>query len=86
MQVHIPSPLHPYTGGRSLVEASGATLAEMLQELDGRYPGLRFRIVDEQDRIREHIRFFVGGELVRSIAHPVEPGQDVHIVAALSGG
>ena len=86
MRVHIPSPLYSYTGSRSLVEGSGSTLAELVHDLDARYPGIRFRIVDEQDRIREHIRFFVDGELVRSLAQPVEPQQEVHIICALSGG
>jgi len=43
-------------------------------------------MIDEQDRIRQHIRFFVDGELVRHIAHPVRPGQELQILCALSGG
>ncbi len=86
MQVYIPSPLYSYTGGLARVEASAATLAGLLQALDARFPGIRFRIVDEQDHIREHIRFFVAGELVRDITHPIAPGEDVHILCALSGG
>ena len=86
MRVHIPSPLHSYTGGRPEVDGAGATLAEVLADLDRRHPGIRFRIIDEQDRIRPHIRFFVAGELADTIAHPVGAGEEVHIVAALSGG
>ncbi len=86
MHVYIPSPLRSYTGGESLVEGSGATLAELLRELDARFPGIRFRVIDEQDRIREHIRFFIGGELGREITHPIATGQEVHILCALSGG
>ena len=69
-----------------MVEASGATLAEILADLDRRFPGMRFRMIDEQDRIREHIRLFVDGEMVREIAHPVRAGQEVQILCALSGG
>ena len=58
MKVLIPSPLRSYTKKRE-VEATGATLAELLAELDRRYPGLRFRMIDEQDRMRRHIRFFI---------------------------
>ena len=86
MKVHIPSPLHSYTGGVSLVEGRGSSIAELLQDLDRRYPGIRFRIVDEQDGVRPHIRFFVAGEMASTIAAPVGPDQDVHIICALSGG
>lgn len=86
MRVFIPSPLYSYTNGRSEVEGAGGSLAELLVELDRRYPGLRFRIIDEQDQARPHIRFFVGGEMAHTIAHPIGPGDDVQIVCALSGG
>jgi molybdopterin converting factor small subunit len=83
--VLIPSPLRSYTGERE-VEAAGATLAEILADLERRYPGLRFRMVDEQDRMRPHIRFFVNGEQVFDLARPLRPGDSVQIVQALSGG
>jgi molybdopterin synthase sulfur carrier subunit len=85
MRVNIPTPLRSYTGGASEVEASGASLAAVLESLDGRYPGIRFRVVDEQDRVRSHIKFFVGQELVQSLDAPVGDA-DVHIICALSGG
>ena len=86
MRVLIPSPLRSYTDGVAEVAAAGSTLEELLTDLDGSYPGIRFRIIDEQDRIRPHIWFFVGGRMARSIAQPIEPGQEVQIVCALSGG
>ena len=86
MMVLIPTPLYSYTGGQSAVEAEGRTLGEVLADLDARFPGLRFRVVDEQDGIREHIRFFIGGEMARVLAAPVPPGADVQIICALSGG
>ncbi len=64
----------------------GATLAAVLEALDLEFPGLRFRIIDEQDRIRTHIRFFVSGEIVDSLAHPLRSEDEVQIVCALSGG
>lgn len=85
MKVLIPSPLHSYTR-RSAVEAHGATLADLLADLDRQFPGLRFRIVDEQERMRRHMRFFVNGEQVFELAHPLHPGDDIAIVQALSGG
>lgn len=86
MRVELPTQLHAYTGGARSVDAEGATLLEVVGWLDARYPGLKFRIVDEQDRIRPHIRFFVGESMARTLAHPVAEGEVVKIVGALSGG
>ena len=85
MKVLIPSPLRSYTRARA-VEAAGATLGELLAELDRRYPGLRFRMIDEQDRIRRHIRIFVNGEQVRELSLPLNATDEMIIVQALSGG
>ena len=86
MRVSIPSPLRSYTAGASEVDASGASVADVLVALDRRYPGIRFRMVDEQDRIRQHIKIFVAGELVGSLDAPVADGAEVDIICALSGG
>jgi molybdopterin synthase sulfur carrier subunit len=85
MQVIIPSALRSYTEA-SKAEASGATLAELLDDLDRRYVGIRFRMIDEQDRIRRHIRIFVNGAQVRELSHPLAERDEILIVQALSGG
>lgn len=85
MKVFIPSALRSYTE-QGEAEASGATLAAILSDLDRRYPGIRFRMIDEQDRVRRHIRIFVNGEQVRELAHPLRATDEVVIVQALSGG
>ncbi|HVL34480.1 MAG TPA: MoaD/ThiS family protein [Burkholderiales bacterium] len=85
MKVLIPSPLHSYTGGAH-VEASGATLGALFADLDRQYPGIRFRMVDEQDRVRRHVRVFVKGEQVFDLARPLAPEDEVIIVQALTGG
>jgi len=85
MKVLIPSALRSYTE-HSETEASGATLAAALADLERRYTGIRFRIIDEQDRIRRHIRIFVNGEQVRSLSQPLAASDEVIIVQALSGG
>ncbi len=85
MKVLIPSALQSYTR-RSKVEASGATLGEVLADLDRRHPGLRFRVVDEQERLRPHMRVFVDGRAVHDLDHALDPAQDLAIVMALSGG
>ena len=86
MKVLIPTPLLSYTRDQREVEADGATLAELLADLERRYPGIRFRMIDEQDRIRRHIRIFVNGEQVRDLSQPLIATDEVIIVQALSGG
>jgi molybdopterin converting factor small subunit len=86
MKVLIPTPLHDYTKGQSQVQASGSSIAEVLADLDRKYPGIRFRMVDEQDSIRGHMRVFVNGEDQREINTPLKVDDEVMIVQALSGG
>lgn len=86
MKVHVAQPLRSYTGGAEWVEAEGANLGLLLDDLDRRYPGLRFRIVDEQDRMRQHVKFFVNREQVGRLDVPLAAGDVVHILQALSGG
>jgi molybdopterin converting factor small subunit len=86
VRVRIPSPLHSYTAGASEVAAAGATLGELLADLDRQYPGLRFRIVDEQERLRTHIRVFVDGGLEKQLGRSLDAAGEVMIVCALSGG
>jgi sulfur-carrier protein len=85
-RVRIPSPLYSYTGARAEVEARGGTLAEILADLEHAFAGIRFRIIDEHDRIRPHILIFVAGRPARTLAAAVGQGDEVQIVAALSGG
>ena len=86
MRVLIPTPLRSYTSGRAEVEASGATLAELLHDLDAASPGIRFRMIDEQDRFRQHIRIFVNRERALDLHQPLADGDEVQIICAISGG
>jgi molybdopterin converting factor small subunit len=86
MRVFIPTPLRSYTAGRSEVEGAGVTVAALLDHLNAKFPGIRFRMIDEQDRIRQHIRIFVNGEPVRRLDAPLQPSDEVQILQALSGG
>ena len=84
--VRIASPLRSYTAGAATLAAHGGTLAEVLTHLDERCPGIRFRMIDEQDRIRPHMRLFVNSSEARELSAAVRAGDTVHIVCALSGG
>jgi len=86
VKVLIPTPLRSYTGERHEVEAAGADLGAVIADLDRRYPGIRFRMIDEQEAIRRHIRVFVNGEQVSSLQTPLQAADEVFIVQALSGG
>lgn len=87
MIVRIPGLLRSYTAGAETVTLpTHATLDDALSDLDARFPGLRFRIIDEQNAIRPHIKLFVDGELARRLSAPVALSCELMIVGALSGG
>jgi len=86
MKVHIPTPLQSYTAHQGVVDAGDATIGEMLTKLDRRHPGRRFRIIDEQDAIRRHIKLFINEDQVRTLSDQTRPEDTVHIICALSGG
>ncbi len=86
MRVALPTMLRSYTGGAAEVVADGSTLAELLTDLDLKYPGIRFRVIDEQDRVRQHVRIFVDGEVARDLGVALTPASAVQLVGALSGG
>jgi sulfur-carrier protein len=85
MRVRIPTPLRSYTQ-LSTVDATGATVAEVFDDLDRQFPGLRFRVIDEQGRLRTHMKVFIGAELTRDLETAVDDGTEITIMQALSGG
>ena len=85
MKVLIPSALRSYTG-EAWVRADGETVADVLADLDRQYPGIRFRVIDEQGNIRRHMRFFAAGKMVHELSQPLQKSDEVLIVQALSGG
>jgi molybdopterin converting factor small subunit len=86
VRVLIPTPLRSYTGEQKVVDADGATVDALLHDLDRRYPGLRFRVVDEQGRLRTHMKVFVGQESVRDLATELGGHDEITLMQALSGG
>jgi sulfur-carrier protein len=85
MKMLVPGALRSYTGELHL-QADGDTLNALFDDLDRRYPGLRFRVVDEQGRLRPNMRLFVNGRGVRDLGHALQPADFVAVVLALSGG
>ena len=86
MRVAVPDALTGYTGGAKHVEAEGATVAELLDDMDRRYAGVRFRMVNERGQLRPHMRIFVNREMVEGLDQPVSANDEVVIIQALSGG
>ena len=86
MKVILPTPLAEYTRHAREVQGEGATLDQLLADLDRRYPGIRFRVVDEQGAIRPHIKMFVNRVQARALDVALRPADEVLVVAALSGG
>lgn len=88
-QVRVPTPLRKYTAGAEAVEASGATVAALISDLDARYPGIKDRICDEGGQVRRFVNVFVNGEDIRFLQHldtPVQATDEVSIVPAIAGG
>jgi sulfur-carrier protein len=88
-QVKIPTPLRKYTGGAGGVEAQGATVAALVDDLERRHPGIKERICDEQGQVRRFVNIFVNGEDIRFLAHldtALKPNDEVSIVPAIAGG
>ena len=93
VRVRIPSPLRSYTGAAEVAVAVPVlapelppTVGGVLAGLDIAYHGIRFRMIDEQGKVRPHIKLFVGSEMTRDLATPIPSGATLMIVAALSGG
>ena len=87
--IRIPTPLRKLTNNQEEVIASGATLGEILEELNATYPGLGERILDEQGTIRRFVNIFVNDEDVRFLQEketPVKEADVVSIVPAIAGG
>jgi molybdopterin converting factor small subunit len=86
VKVRIPTPLRSYTAQAANVTAQGATLAELLADLDRQFPGLAFRVVDEQGRLREHMVIWLNDERCRDLSTALGGIDEVVIMQALSGG
>jgi len=89
VQVRVPTPLRRYTAGNGAVEADGATVAALVDDLEKRYPGMKDRICDEGGQVRRFVNIFVNGEDIRFLKHldtPLKSGDELSIVPAIAGG
>jgi sulfur-carrier protein len=85
VNVRIPTPLRSYTSA-AVVAAEGTTLTEVLADLDRQFPGLKFRVVDEQGRLRPHMRIYVNDQMRRELSSSIVSTDEITLMQALSGG
>lgn len=86
IRVHVPQQLRSYTNGATTAAVEGDNVDSALSNLDALYPGIRFRVIDEQGRVREHMRVYANGERVRQLEVKLKAGDQIQIFGALSGG
>lgn len=89
MNVRIPTPLRPMTGGKGEVEGKGNNISELIDHLNTTYPGLKDRICDEQGEIRRFINIYLNEEDIRFLTGketPLKESDEVSIVPAIAGG
>jgi molybdopterin converting factor small subunit len=86
--VRIPTPLRGHTDGKDVVNASGATIGEVIEDLEKNHPGIRDKLVDDKG-VRRFVNIFVGDEDIRfmgGLATVVKDGDEVSIIPAIAGG
>jgi molybdopterin synthase sulfur carrier subunit len=89
VSVRIPTILRNFTGGESEVKASGATLREVIDDLDASYSGIAGRILDDNGKIRRFVNVYVGDEDVRfaeGLDTPTPEGAQISVIPAVAGG
>ena len=89
VSVRVPTILRTYTGGESEVAASGSTLAEVLDDLDSSYSGIKGRILDDNGELRRFVNVYVGNDDVRfldNLATPTPDGTQISVIPAVAGG
>jgi molybdopterin synthase sulfur carrier subunit len=87
--VRIPTPLRKLTKNQEVVDAEGATIRDLINDLEKSYPGLKERICDEQDNVRRFVNVFVNNEDIRFLNDAetvVKAGDEISIVPAIAGG
>ncbi|MCH7738202.1 MAG: MoaD/ThiS family protein [Chloroflexi bacterium] len=89
VMVRIPTPLRRMTNGKDKVEVESANLGEMVEKLNGEFPGFKDRLVDEDGELRYFVNIYVNGEDVRfleGLKTPTNEGDEISIVPAVAGG
>ena len=89
IKVRIPTPLRPLTKGQGEVEEKGATISEVIENLNSSYPGLKERLCDDKGELRRFVNVYVNEEDIRFLKGKdtaLKSGDEVSIVPAIAGG
>ena len=86
VRIRVAALLYSYTGGQKTIQVVAATVEDAINAMDRQFPGVAFRIIDEQRQIRPHMNVFVNEENVRELRTEIKSGDEIYIVGALSGG
>jgi molybdopterin synthase sulfur carrier subunit len=89
VDVRIPTIMRAHTGGQAKVQATGSTVGELLDDLLGRYPGIKAQVVTEDGQLHKFVNVYVNDDDVRYIGKldaPVKAGDVVSILPAVAGG
>ncbi|MCB0221471.1 MAG: MoaD/ThiS family protein [Chrysiogenetes bacterium] len=89
VNVRIPTPLRKLTDNRDQVEAEGATVGALIEDLEKKHPGLKERLCDEDGKVRRFVNVFLNDEDIRfleSLDTPVKDGDELALVPAIAGG
>lgn len=87
--VHIPTPLRKLTGDAASVQASGSTIAEVIESLEAAHPGIKERLLDGAGNIRRFVNIYLNDEDIRFLSDqstPVKDGDEISIIPAIAGG
>jgi molybdopterin converting factor small subunit len=88
IKVQIPAPMRQHTDGKTLVEATGATVAAVLENVGAQYPALTGRLFDN-GQVRRFVNLYLNNEDIRyldNLATPVKDGDELAIIPAVAGG
>lgn len=88
-KVRIPSPLRKLTNNEEVIDVSGATIGEIIAEMQTKYPGIQERLLDEAGQIRRFVNIYVNEEDIRFLENqntPLKEGDEVSIIPAIAGG
>ncbi len=89
VDVRVPAPLRAHTQGSKVVQGEGGSVAELLENLEGRYPGFKSGMLNEQGELRQFVNVYVNDEDIRYLNRldtPLAPGDTVSILPAVAGG
>ncbi len=89
VKIRIPAPLRKLCKGQSMVEVEAGTLGESLSRLDGQFPGVNQRLLNQEGKLQPFVNVFINGDdarFMQELDTPLKSGDEISIVPAVAGG